>query len=182
MNEALSPSLTEFDALAIALIILSALMGLARGFIRELATLAAFIAAVAGAYYARATFGETASAWTPGSLPAWSGQVVLALVVFVIVYAIGAWIGTNLAKTVRGLEGVGAVDRAAGLAFGGARAVVVLVFTAFVAIQAVPEGRMPEWIDRSRLFPYFSAWASGFDNAAAQISEESDTPIDDNGA
>ena len=49
----MTDALTAFDAVAISLIILSALMALARGFVRELATLGAFICALASAYYAR---------------------------------------------------------------------------------------------------------------------------------
>ena len=46
-------ALTAFDAIVIVLLIISTLMALARGFMRELATLGAFIAALAAAYYAR---------------------------------------------------------------------------------------------------------------------------------
>lgn len=47
-------ALTAFDAIAIIIVIVSTLMALARGFLRELATLGAFLAALAAAYYANA--------------------------------------------------------------------------------------------------------------------------------
>ena len=45
-------ALTAFDAVAIVIVIVSTLMALARGFMRELATLGAFIAAIAAAFFA----------------------------------------------------------------------------------------------------------------------------------
>jgi membrane protein required for colicin V production len=46
-------SITAFDGIALAVVVISGIMGFARGFLRELATLGAFIGALAAAYYAR---------------------------------------------------------------------------------------------------------------------------------
>ena len=65
-------ALTAFDAVAILLVILSTLMALARGFLRELATLGAFIAALAAAYYARAFLRQPLADLLPEGLPEWT--------------------------------------------------------------------------------------------------------------
>jgi len=56
MPESLAGPLTLFDAAALAVVLISALMAVARGFMRELATLGAFVAAVAGTYSFTARF------------------------------------------------------------------------------------------------------------------------------
>ena len=43
-------SITAFDAIAVAVIVISAIMAFARGFLREIATLGSFIAALAAAF------------------------------------------------------------------------------------------------------------------------------------
>ena len=56
----------------LAVVVISGIMGFARGFLRELATLGAFIGALAAAYYARVFFHDDLSAllppeiWRPG--------------------------------------------------------------------------------------------------------------------
>ena len=44
---------TAFDAIAVAVIVISAIMAFARGFLREIATMGAFIGALTAAFYAR---------------------------------------------------------------------------------------------------------------------------------
>ena len=44
-------SITAFDAIAVAVIVISAIMAFARGFLREIATLGSFIAALAAALW-----------------------------------------------------------------------------------------------------------------------------------
>ena len=58
-------SITAFDGIALAVVVISAIMGFARGFLRELATLGAFIGALAAAYYARAFFHDDLAALLP---------------------------------------------------------------------------------------------------------------------
>ena len=92
-------ALTAFDAVAIVIVIVSTLMALARGFMRELATLGAFIAAIAAAFFARKFFVGTLEAMLPADSPAWMPDAIIFVMVFLIVYVAVAWFGANLSRT-----------------------------------------------------------------------------------
>ena len=62
-------ALTAFDAVAIVIVIVSTLMALARGFMRELATLGAFIAAIAAAMLADRHLVDPLNSILPDSAP-----------------------------------------------------------------------------------------------------------------
>ena len=79
-------SITAFDGIALAVVVISAIMGFARGFLRELATLGAFIGALAAAYYARAFFHDDLAALLPPDMAPWTADLILVIAAFVIVH------------------------------------------------------------------------------------------------
>lgn len=168
----MTEALTAFDAVALTLIIVSALMALARGFIRELATLGAFIAALAGAYYARIHFRDTVEGWMPQGSPEWVADMVLVVGVFILIYAFVAWWGQRLSKNIQGVEGIGLIDRLAGLVFGVARGGIAVVFFVYLLQLGVEEDRVPEWISGARTYPYFAQAADYVNENAPRIAED----------
>ncbi len=169
MNDALASPLTAFDAIVVTVVILSALMALARGFLRELATLGAFIAAIAAAYYARLYFRDDLAGLL-GDGPVWVADTITLAVAFLGVYVVIAWLGARLSKNIQGLEGVGLIDRVAGLGFGVARGLVAMVFAVLLITQAVDADDVPAWIAEARLFPYLSGGADALRGAAPGIA------------
>lgn len=161
-------ALTAFDAIVVVLLILSTLMALARGFMRELATLGAFIAALAAAYYARLFLREGVARFLPEDTPAWLPDLVLFVGVFLLVYVIVAWFGANLSKSIQGVDGVGVLDRFAGAAFGFVRGAIVLVFFVFLMRMALDQDRIPEWIRTAQTYPML-------ENGADYIEENAPT-------
>jgi len=168
----LSAPLTAFDAVAITVIIVSGLMALARGFMRELASLFAFVAAVAAAFLARAYFREPLDNVLPETLPAWTPDAILVLGTFIIVYVVLAWIGGRLSRHIQGAEGVGVINRLAGLLFGAARGVVAVIAFVLVVNLALPEERVPPWIAEGRLYPYFADWAQQVRDFAPRLADQ----------
>ena len=159
MTEALTP----FDAIAIVLILISALMAVARGFMRELATLGAFIAALAAAYYARLLLRDKIvpylpAQWRDGSseFARYAPDLILVVFFFILVYAIVAWAGSRLGRNIQGRAGVGLFDRLAGLVFGAARGFIAMVFFVVLLNQLLAKDRTPEWITQSFTYPYFA--------------------------
>jgi len=146
-------ALTPFDGIAIVIVIVSILMALARGFLRELATLGAFIAALSAAYYARAYFYEPLSSALPESAPFWVPDAILVVGAFLIIYIIVAWFGASLSKNLQGTEGIGLVDRLAGGIFGFLRGAVVMVFCAFIIDIGMDKDQVPEFISEARIYP-----------------------------
>ena len=126
-------AITAFDAIVVVLLILSTLMAFARGFMRELATLGAFIAALAAAYFANKYLHAAFARFLPQDTPAYLPSLILFVAFFLLVYVIVAWFGANLSRSIQGVEGIGLLDRVTGAAFGFIRGAVILVF--FVMVE-----------------------------------------------
>lgn len=167
-------ALTAFDAIVIVLLILSTVMAFARGFMRELATLGAFIAALAAAYYARLFLRDTVVRFLPEDTPAWLPDLVLFLSFFLLVYVIVAWFGANLSRSIQGVEGVGFLDRITGAAFGFARGAVVLVFFVFLLRMALDQDRIPEWIRTAQTYSMLESGADYVEESAPVLSHSAE--------
>jgi membrane protein required for colicin V production len=127
--------MTGFDWLVLAAIVLSTLFAYARGIVRSLIALAAWIVGLVAAI-----------AWTPAVaalLPAmpeypFVPPVVAFVMIFVAVLIAGALIAWPL-RTLLHRAGLGFVDRSMGALFGVARGVVlVLAFVLIAGMTALP--------------------------------------------
>lgn len=166
-------ALTAFDAVAIVIVIISTLMALARGFMRELATLGAFIAAIAAAFFARKFFVDQLGALLPSDSPSWLPDAMIFVVVFLIVYVAVAWFGANLSRTIQGVDGIGMLDRVAGGLFGFARGGVVLIFFVFLLNMAMDRDQIPEFVTQARTYPIIAAGANYLGERAPELAERS---------
>ncbi|MEQ9316468.1 MAG: CvpA family protein [Henriciella sp.] len=174
-------ALTAFDAIVIVLLIISTLMALARGFMRELATLGAFIAALAAAYYARLFLRDGLAGLMPDDSPAWLPDLIIFLGFFLLVYVVVAWFGANLSKSIQGAEGVSMFDRIAGAVFGFVRGAVVLIFFVFLMRMALDQDRIPEWIRNAQSYSLLQNGAEYVERYAPQVGErvQQRTPLDE---
>ncbi|MEL6664784.1 MAG: CvpA family protein [Pseudomonadota bacterium] len=166
-------ALTAFDAVAIVIVIISTLMALARGFMRELATLGAFIAAIAAAFFARKFFVAQLDSLLPSDSPAWLPDAIIFVVVFLCVYVAVAWFGANLSKTIQGVDGIGLLDRVAGGLFGFARGGVVLIFFVYLLNLGLKQDQIPEFVTQARTYPLISAGANYLGERAPELAERS---------
>lgn len=164
-------ALTAFDAVAIVIVIVSTLMALARGFMRELATLGAFIAAIAAAMLANAHLVEPLRSILPANAPQATPQVIVFVSIFLIVYVAVAWFGANLSKTIQGVDGIGLLDRVAGGLFGFARGGVVLVFFVYLLNLAMDRDQIPEFVTQARTYPIIAAGADYLSDRAPELAE-----------
>lgn len=168
-------TLTWFDGLVIALVAVSALMGFARGFLREVTSLVAFAVAAAAAYYAVLNLQDVAAANLPQDWPPIAVNAILAVAVFSVAFVLAAWFGNSLAKAAHKTAEIGALDRIFGLAFGAARgafaaAVGILLLRFIMPADAVPVGVL-----EAETFPYLSAaadWLEGLFPASDAPSME----------
>ena len=166
-------ALTAFDAVAIVIVIVSTLMALARGFMRELATLGAFIAAIAAAYYANAFLNAPLSNILPEGVPSWTPMIILFVGTFLVIYVAVAWFGANLSKSIQGVDGIGIVDRLAGGAFGFARGGIVLVFFIYLLNLAMDQDQIPDFVSQARTYPLIAAGANYLGEHAPELAERS---------
>ncbi len=163
-------ALTAFDAAAIIIVIVSTLMALARGFMRELATLGAFIAALAAAYYANVHLKAPLANALGDGLPEWGPTAILFVGTFLIIYVLVAWFGANLSKSIQGVEGISLIDRIAGGVFGFARGAIVLIFFVYLLNLAMDKDQVPEFVSQARLFPLIEAGADYLGEHAPELA------------
>lgn len=164
-------ALTAFDAVAIVVVIVSTLMALARGFLRELATLGAFIAAIAGAFLANKYLAQPVKGFMPSALPEWTPTAFLFVATFLIIYVVVAWFGANLSRSIQGPDGISMIDRVAGGLFGFARGGIVLVFFVYLLNLAMDKDQVPEFISLARTYPIINAGAQYLTERAPELAE-----------
>jgi membrane protein required for colicin V production len=141
---------TQFDLIAIAILAVSGLIGFARGALRELITIIAFVLAVAVALFALRFTGPLARHWLH---PAWVGNVAALLAGFLVSYIAIRIVGAGVARRVHDVGTLGGVDRAAGVGIGLIRGFVILGVFQMVFSAATPRERMPPWISHAVLYP-----------------------------
>ncbi len=132
--------MTWIDYVVLAVLGLSAVLGVWRGFVREVLALVGWIAA--------AILAALFSAQLAGIFPADFAtplvrQLLAAVLVFVLVLIVAGLCGVFLARLLRAV-GLGALDRALGGVFGVARgALIVLVAVLLLGLTELP--RHPDW-------------------------------------
>lgn len=174
MIDALTGSMTAFDAIIIAVVIMSALMAFSRGFMRELATLGAlFFASIAG-YFAHLYFRDSVSAILPDSLPDITADALIIAIAFLIVYIIVRILGGRFTKLIQGPEEITMVDRLVGFAFGVVRGLALPFLLAVVFINLVPSEAVPEFVSKSASYPYFERTAAALNATVPEIADKAD--------
>lgn len=141
------------DFAIIGIIALSAIIGLARGFIREVLSLAIWVVAVFAAWTFHRPLAEQLTPWlsTP-SVRIGVAFIVLVLVVLILGAILGQILSTLIEKT--GLTGT---DRLLGVVFGAARgALLVAVLVYLAALTPMPDD---PWWKESQLIGHFQTLA-----------------------
>lgn len=119
------------DLVVIIVIALSAFIGAARGLVREVLSLIVWVAAFVGAFY----FGPPVDDWL--DLDWGFANVAGYVTVFVIVLVLGSLCKNLMARLVEA-TGLTGVDRTLGLAFGGARGLLICLVV-LVALRPFAE-------------------------------------------
>ena len=152
--------MTLVDLAVLAILAVSALLGLSRGLVRELLGLASWILA-----------GYCAYRFGPEAVPLASQAIgnpdvaepVAYVCVFVVFLIVLSLVANLLGRMVR-VSALGGLDRTLGLLYGLARGAAVLVAIYIPVSLALPPDRWPEAALRSRSLPLIyegAAWAIG---------------------
>ncbi|WP_309606018.1 CvpA family protein [Phenylobacterium sp.] len=142
--------MTLFDLVVLGLLAISGLVGLVRGAVREIAALAALLAAAA-----IAIFSLHASAPLARRLvhPDWLGTAAALVLVFAVAYVVLRIVGGMIARQVQQTSFVGALDRSVGLVIGLGRGLIVLGALNLMFNAATPDDLKPHWIVGSATWP-----------------------------
>ena len=148
--------MTLFDLIALLIVGVSVLVGFVRGALREVATVVAFVAAVALAILALHITGPIARA---SVRPAWAGTAVALVVVFLASYIVIRVAAAGLMRGVHNIRALGLIYRVVGAGFGLLRGLVVLGVFYLAFNLAPPPTGTPAWIAQARLYPVARASA-----------------------
>jgi len=144
-----------FDWIAVALIGVSMLLGLWRGLVFEVITLAGWIAAF---LFAQA-FAADVGAWLPFGDPQAPWRYAAGFVLVFVLIAFAGGLVAALTRKLVTVAGLRPVDRMLGMAFGTARAVVALLVVA-VVVHILALGQ-DAWWRESASAPWLDAALQG---------------------
>ncbi len=167
------------DIFVIVIVVLSALVGLMRGFIREVLSVASWVAAGFVTYktfeWSRIVARDLLSSLPVGPTIA---DIAGPTVVFIVTLIACSVVSHFIASMVTG--GIlGAVDRSLGFVFGVGRG-LLLVGLAFLAFNwFVPAQQRPPWIDTARSLPLVNAIAEYLQQIAPEGFRGPQRPAED---
>jgi membrane protein required for colicin V production len=159
--------ITWFDLAAFAVLGLSGIMAFARGLIREIFSIIAFIGAAIAAVFFAGLLSPTVASFTnlSGSL----ATVAAGLLIFLVVFIAITVVTSAVAKTAHQSTEIGSFDRAAGLAFGILRGVLVVALFVLLLRQTQAEPNattadpMQDAIRGARTYPIYESVAKGLE-------------------
>jgi len=153
------------DWVVIALISVSALLSLKRGFVKEALSLLTWVTA----FVIARLFADPLSALLAAYIDTPSARVVAAFVLlFVVVLFTGALINNLIGLLIRA-TGLSSTDRVLGMAFGIARGcILVVVAVALLAMSPVQQDR---WWTESTLIPHFQMMEGWTRQVASETSQ-----------
>ena len=142
--------MTWVDVVILGGLGVSALVGVLRGFVREVLGIAAWVGALALAAWARPDLQPKVLAWLPQH-PALAGPIAFtavflaALVVLLIL--------THLLSRAVHRIGLGGLDRSLGLIFGLLRGAALVILAYILAQMVIPTEQWPSVVQRARSVP-----------------------------
>lgn len=157
------------DSIIVAVIGISIIVGIVRGFIREAVALATWLVAIWAAW----RFSGFLHPYLGGVLEsseqkAWVARGIVLLAVLLI----GALVGTVLSWVTNTAAGLSLIDRALGFLFGLTRGVLLVGFGALLGTSLHLE--QEPWWQHSKLMPYaetVGGWIGGFAGETRRLAQ-----------
>jgi membrane protein required for colicin V production len=155
--------LTVLDIIVIAVVLISATLAMVRGFVREVLSVASWLAAVAAAYY---FYKPLVPVIRPYIESATVSTIVAAAAIFFIALIVASYITTKISDFVIDSR-IGAIDRGLGFVFGAARGVLLVIIALwfFNFLVAKP----PDWVANAQSEPLLRDWG---DQLVAALPED----------
>ncbi len=154
-----------FDVVVVAVVILSAVMSIGRGLIREAFSVISFTIGGLAAWLCIKLFQEPLQqVVSPGDPDSILAPLILFLVGFLAAYALAALLGQRLSKLIHAAPEIGALDRIAGAGFGVIRGLLAVILFLLLMHQMVRPGEEPPEIAKSQSYPILNeaaGWVGG---------------------
>jgi membrane protein required for colicin V production len=133
-------SLNWFDIVVVAVILVSAILAMVRGFVREVLSIASWLIAAVAAFYLYESLRDVIQPYVENETLA---TIIAVAVIFIVVLVIVTYITMKIADMVIDSR-IGSLDRIFGFLFGAVRG-LLLVVVAFAFFVWLVEDQ-PEWI------------------------------------
>jgi membrane protein required for colicin V production len=160
VSDLFEATLQPFDIIIVALIIVSAVMSLGRGLIREAFSVVAFIIGGLAAILAHRFLGPAVADVVPDTWPPITPTAIVVVIGFLAAYSLAAFIGGRLSKLIHAQPEIGVLDRIAGAAFGVVRGVLAAVLFVLLMQQVLPDNATPTFVSKARSYEYLNIAAS----------------------
>lgn len=134
-------SLTILDAILVAIMLVSALLAMVRGFSREVLSIVAWIAAAVAAFYGYEYVTPYVSEYVSSNTVA---MAIAAAIVFFVALIVVSFLTLKIADFIIDSR-VGAFDRVLGFVFGAARGLLLVVVAMLFFNWLTPENQ-PQWV------------------------------------
>ncbi len=157
---------TAGDIGILIVLLASGLLALARGFVSEVLSIAAWIVAALAAIWGYPHLQPFVSQYLQPDILA---NVVTAASIFVVALIISSAVSHRISAGVQ-RSSLGSVDRALGLAFGLARGALLVILAYLALIWVFPPGNRPAWLEHARFRPWVeqgAAWVASLVPAGA---------------
>ena len=158
--------MTWVDIAIVGGLAVSALLGLLRGFVREVLGVAAWVGAATAAVWARPMLLGKVHGWLPHD-PALADPIALAIG-FLAALVVLLILTHLISKAVHRI-GLGSLDRSLGLLFGLARGAALVILAYILAQMVIPIDQWPPAVQSARSLPFAyqgAVWAVGWLPAA----------------
>ena len=142
-------TVTLLDAILVAIMLVSALLAMVRGFSREVLSIVSWVAAAAAAFLLYKQLTPYAAEYISSNTIA---MVASAAAIFVVTLIIVSFITLKIADFIIDSR-VGALDRTLGFVFGAVRGLLLVVVAMLFFNWLAPENQ-PTWIANARSKPY----------------------------
>ena len=157
--------INPLDIVVVVILVLSVLVSVIRGFVREVLAIASWVGAALVTLYGLPEVRPFFADFIENELIA---SAVAGVALFVVSLMVFSLISHLLAKAVRGAALTG-VDRALGLVFGAARGALLVCLGYLILVWLIPEDQRPAWMLEARTGPYLSG---GADFLASLVPED----------
>lgn len=158
-----------FDIAVIIFVLISAVLALFRGFLREFLSVIGWVGAVFVMLYG-------APILMPLIQPYITNDTVNMIVCYVFVFLFSLIVflifSHFLAKLVHGGTSLGPIDRTIGFIFGIVRGVIVVALIYLVLVWVWPEDKHPIWIKDAKTIPYIASTANWIKTLVPGIEDQ----------
>ena len=159
------------DLAVLAIVLISALLSMLRGFSREVLAIASWAAAAAAAYYFYPVVVPYLSPYIHKEIIA---QSVAAAIVFFVTLIVVSLVTVRVSDAILDSK-IGALDRSLGFVFGVARGFLLAVVAFAIFNWLVSDKQQPEWVKNAKTRPVLTATA---DKIVALLPEDAAATID----